>query len=108
MSTQQECDLRAEWGAVLDQFERDLVAVEALLDGDTESLPDETGATWAVPVVRGPMPQELQGRAQEIAERQDATQAAIANRMRSARGQQAVVRLLDGGPARPVYLDIKA
>ncbi|MFS3127084.1 hypothetical protein ACLM5J_01620 [Nocardioides sp. Bht2] len=103
-----DSDLLAEWAAVLDQFERDLVAVEAVLDGEIESLPAESNAGWMVPVVRGPMPEELQPRAQQIAERQHATQTAIANRMRSARGQQAVVRLLDGGPQRPVYLDVQA
>lgn len=101
-------DLVSEWQTVLEQFERDLVAIEAVLDGGAETLPPDVASAWSVPTVNGPVPAELQARAEQVADRQMAVQIAIAQRMRSARSQQAVVKLLDGGPKRPVYLDVQA
>ncbi|CAM3442049.1 hypothetical protein NODU109028_17055 [Nocardioides dubius] len=103
-----QLDPVVEWLAVLEQFERDLAAVEAVLDGGSDALPDDVERAWSVPQVSGPVPTELRERAELVAERQLAAQTAIVQRMRSARSQQAVVKLLDGGPKRPVYLDIQA
>lgn len=101
-------DLVTEWTLVLDQLERDLRAVEAVLAGDDQAVARGDIGPWQVPRTSGPLPAELVPRAQEIADRQVATQTALVERMRSAREQRAVVRRLDRRTVRPAYLDTLA
>lgn len=100
-------DLVTEWTLVLDRLERDVLAVERVLAGDAPVSGGDF-EPWRVPRTSGPLPVGLAERARHIAHRQVAVQAALVERMRSARQQAAVVRRLGTRSPGPAYVDTQA
>jgi hypothetical protein len=99
-------DRHRAWTAALDALELDVAATEAML-ADCQPAADLPAVDpWSPPPGLGPLPVELQPRADAILTRQLATATAVARAAASAR-QQAVValRLQTGRDADPAYLD---
>lgn len=99
-------DFRAEWVAALDRLEIDVELAEALLTApEPAALPE-----WTAPVMRGPLPADLEPRARLVLERQLAVAHQLSRRI-SATGRER--RLADavkgtGTPDIPVYVDVSA
>lgn len=97
---------RAEWEAALDRLELDVERAEQLLRAnDPEPLP-----AWEPPVMRGPLPSDLEPRARLILERQLALANDVALAVTRTRKQQALTAKVAGitPPEVPVYLDVTA
>ncbi|HVQ93255.1 MAG TPA: hypothetical protein VMU51_19610 [Mycobacteriales bacterium] len=99
-------DRPGAWVAVLDALELKVAATEAMLADCQLGRDLPTVDPWSPPRGLGPLPVELQPRADAILTRQLAVATAVARAAASAR-QQAVVafRLQTGRDAVPAYLD---
>jgi hypothetical protein len=104
---------RAAWVSALDALELDVEHAEALLrsaagapaDGPDEPAPAPGG--WTVPVVHGPLPDDLAARAAAVLERQLRAGEELARAMSGNRRHAALAARLDSGGRRerPVFLD---
>ncbi|MEN3361789.1 MAG: hypothetical protein V7637_5771 [Mycobacteriales bacterium] len=95
------------WAAVLDALELEVAATEALL-ADSQLVRELSAVEpWSPPRWLGPLPVELQPRADEILTRQLVLATAVARALASTRRQAAVAFRLQTGrdAARPSYLD---
>jgi hypothetical protein len=99
---------REAWLAVLDELDRDVEAVEALLVQDHSRRELPVADPWAPPAGLGPLPLDLRPRADGIIARQLAAAHAITVALATNRRQAAVAaRIETGGGAapRPAYVD---
>jgi len=99
---------REAWLAVLDELDRDVEAVEALLVREHSRRELPVADPWAPPAGLGPLPLDLRPRADGILSRQLAAAAAVAAALATNRRQAAVAaRIETGGAAapRPAYVD---
>ncbi len=95
-----------QWVAELERLEADVALAESMLRAnEAPVLPD-----WQRPVVRGPLPTELEDRARLVLERQLAVAHRITQRLTATGRERALhQRLRDtASPDVPVYLDIDA
>ncbi|WP_122818420.1 hypothetical protein [Nocardioides pantholopis] len=96
------------WQVALDRIELDVIRVEKAFAADDD--PDLEG--WDVPAARGPMPEAVRARAEDLFARQQALVQTISQRLAATLKQQSVVENVDraSGPAepRPVYIDLTA
>ena len=99
---------RAAWLAALDELDRDVEAVEALLIYDHSRRQLPVSDPWAPPAGLGPLPLDLRPRADGILSRQLAAANAITVALATNRRQAAVAaRIETGGDTapRPSYVD---
>ena len=104
-------DFHAEWVAELERLEVDVELAEALLASD--AAPDvsaEAPAPWAPPVMRGPLPADLEPRARLVLERQLAVAHRVAERLTATgRHRRLTQRIRDTAtPDIPIYIDLSA
>ena len=102
-------DFHAAWTAELDRLEVDVELAEAMLAADRAAAL-EPPAPWAPPVMRGPLPSDLEPRARLVLERQLAVAARMAERlMETGRHQRLTQAIRDTAqPDIPIYLDLNA
>ncbi len=102
-----ELDFHAEWVAALERLEVDVELAEAMLATEQEVSPLRP---WSPPVMRGPLPSDLEPRARLVLERQLAVVHRMAERLTSTgrhrRYTQAVRN--NSHPDVPIYLDLQA
>jgi hypothetical protein len=99
---------REAWLAALDELDRDVEAVEALLVQDHGRRELPVADPWAPPAGLGPLPLDLRPRADGILARQLAAAHTITVALATNRRQAAVAaRIETGGAAatRPAYVD---
>ena len=102
-------DFHAQWVAELDRLEVDVATAESLLA--VEGGPAETvAASWSPPVMRGPLPADLEPRARLVLERQVAVAHRITERLTATgRHRRLTQRIRDtASPDIPVYVDLDA
>ena len=99
-------DFHAEWIAELERLEVDVELAEALLVADSAPLPEP----WTPPVMRGPLPADLEPRARLILERQLAVAHRVAERVTATgRHRRLTQKIRDtASPDIPVYIDLSA
>lgn len=87
----------ATWASVLDDLE---TATARSVDG--------APAAWAPPLGLGPLPVDLQPRAEEVLARQHGARQRLDAELRDVTGQLGAVRAVgrSAAPERPVYLDV--
>ena len=100
-------DFHAEWVAELERLEVDVELAEALLASDAAT---EAPAPWAPPVMRGPLPADLEPRARLVLERQLAVAHRVAERLTATgRHRRLTQKIRDTGtPDIPIYIDLSA
>lgn len=104
-------DFRAAWVAELDRLEVDVELAEAMLAADHA---DHDGLTplepWSPPVMRAPLPGDLEPRARLVLERQLAVAYRMTERLtetgRHRRLTQAIRETAE--PDIPIYVDLNA
>ncbi len=99
-------DFHDQWVAELTRLEADVALAESVLrTNDAPVLP-----AWERPVVRGPLPHELEDRARLVLERQLAVAHRLSQRLlANGKERQLHQRFRDTAhPDVPVYLDIDA
>jgi hypothetical protein len=100
-------DWRATWIDVLVELELDIAGVEASLteQHQTQDLPQVD--PWTPPPGLGPIPLDLQPRADAVLERQLAAALAVVAALTSTQRQALVAGRLRSGddPTRPAYVD---
>jgi hypothetical protein len=99
----------AAWIAALDDLEKDVTAVEAVVRGDVHpgAEPPEI-APWLPPAGLGPLPPELKARAEEVLARQQAATHDVALALGTNRRHAAFaakVEAGDQGQPRPTFID---
>ena len=106
-------DFRAEWVAALERLECDVETAEALLA--VENLTEESVASlaipaWEPPVMRAPLPSDLEPRARLVLERQLAVAYLLTEKLtRTNKHRELTDRLRSNThPDVPVYVDLKA
>lgn len=99
-------DFHAEWVAELARLEVDVELAEALLFADSAPLPEP----WAPPVMRGPLPADLEPRARLVLERQLAVAHRVAERLTvTGRHQRLTQKIRNtASPDIPIYIDLSA
>ena len=104
-----EADFHAAWVAELDRLEVDVELAEAMIAAD-RALELEPPAPWSPPVMRGPLPSDLEPRARLVLERQLAIAYRMTERLtetgRHRRLTQAIRDTAE--PDIPIYLDLNA
>ena len=100
-------DFHAEWVAALEQLEVDVDAAEALLAADAEIEPP---APWTPPVIRAPLPSDLQPRARLVLERQLAVAHRLSEQLtRNGRHRRYTTAVRNNAEVDiPVYVDLRA
>jgi len=100
-------DFHAEWVAELERLEVDVELAEALLAADSAT---EQPAPWTPPVMRGPLPADLEPRARLVLERQLAVAHRVAERLTATgRHRRLTQRIRDtASPDVPIYIDLSA
>lgn len=100
-------DFHVEWAAALERLEVDVALAEALLTADTEP---QAPAPWTPPVMRGPLPADLEPRARLVLERQLAVAHRVAERLAvNGRQRRLTQKIRDtASPDIPVYIDLSA
>ena len=100
-------DFHAEWVAELERLEVDVELAEALLTSDSAPEPP---APWTPPVMRGPLPADLEPRARLVLERQLAVAHRVAERLTATgRHRRLTQRIRDtASPDVPIYIDLSA
>ena len=108
-STLAEADFHAAWVAELDRLEVDVELAEAMVAGDraAELEPPEP---WSPPVMRGPLPSDLEPRARLVLERQLAVAYRMTERLtETGRHRRLTQAIRDTAqPDVPIYLDLNA
>ena len=104
--------LLVAWEAVLDRLERDVSLAEKLLahpHADLQDLEASFG-TWQPPVIDGPLPEALLGRARDLERRQDAVRAGLGRALVGTRAgiERARRASFADSPAAPAYVDVSA
>ncbi len=105
-ATRVDATFHDQWVTELERLEADVALAEsALRVNETPVLP-----SWERPVVRGPLPAELQDRARLVLERQVAVAHHLTQRLTATGKERALhERFRDTAhPDVPVYLDIDA
>jgi hypothetical protein len=100
-------DFHAEWVGELERLEVDVALAEALLAADAAPV---TAAPWAPPVMRAPLPADLEPRARLILERQLAVAHLVTERLTAnGRHRRLTQRIRDtASPDIPIYIDLSA
>ena len=102
-------DFHAAWLAELDRLEVDVELAEAMLAAD-RAADLSPPAPWEPPVIRGPLPSDLEPRARLVLERQLAVAYRMTERLtetgRHRRLTQAIRETAQ--PDLPIYLDLNA
>jgi hypothetical protein len=100
-------DFHAEWVAELERLEVDVALAEALLTADASPA---APAPWTPPVMRGPLPSDLEPRARLVLERQLAVANLLAERLTvTGRHRRLTQKIRDtASPDIPVYIDLSA
>ncbi len=101
-----EPDFRDEWVAALERLEVDVELAEALLTSpDPTPLPE-----WTPPVMRGPLPSDLEPRARLVLERQLAVAHALTRKLTATGRERGFARAVraTGSPDIPIYVDVSA
>jgi hypothetical protein len=100
-------DERRAWVAALDALELEIAATRTLLADCRHSRDLPIVAPWSAPAGLGPLPPDLQPRADSILTRQLVLAGALAGALATTRRHAAVVLRLQAGrdPGRPSYLD---
>jgi hypothetical protein len=99
---------REAWLAVLDELDRDVEAVEALLAQEHGLRELPVADPWAPPTGLGPLPLDLRPRADGILARQLAAAREITVALATNRRQAAVAARIEtgsGAAPRPAYVD---
>lgn len=92
------------WRAALTALELDVVAAERILAADHVDL--VPASRWEPPTDLGPLPRELQERAEALLDRQIEVARRLAEAAKlSRRHSQAAQAMRAGGPTAPVYID---
>ncbi|WP_148575490.1 hypothetical protein [Nocardioides caldifontis] len=101
-------DFHAEWVAALEQLEVDVETAEALLAAGQEVL--EPPAPWTPPVMRSPLPSDLQPRARLVLERQLAVAHRLSERLtENGRHRRYTTAVRNNAAVDiPVYVDLRA
>jgi hypothetical protein len=110
VSTRSEANLRA-WAEVLDRLERDVEVTEQLVRAASTPIVAPEPVAWQPPVLDGPLPDELLGRAREIHQRQTRAKAALSAALAESRAKQQAgrsVRPAAAAPAAAAYVDVSA
>lgn len=97
-------DFHAAWVAELDRLEVDVTLAESLLAAqDLPALPE-----WTPPVLRAPLPSDLEPRARLVLERQLAVAHQITTRLSSTGRQRALTDAIKAtaSPDIPIYVDL--
>ncbi len=105
-ATRVEVTFHDQWVAELERLEADVALAESMLrTNQAPALP-----AWQRPVIRGPLPTELEDRARLVLERQLAVAHRLTQRMTATGKERALhQRFRDTAhPDVPVYLDIDA
>ena len=104
-----EVDFHAAWVVELDRLEVDVELAESMIAAD-RALELERLAPWSPPVMRGPLPSDLEPRARLVLERQLAIAYRMTERLtetgRHRRLTQAIRDTAE--PDIPIYLDLNA
>ena len=102
-------DFRAAWVAELDRLEVDVDLAEAMLAAD-RALELAPPAPWTPPVMRGPLPSDLEPRARLVLERQLAVAYRMTERLtETGRHRRLTQAIRDTAqPDVPIYLDLNA
>jgi hypothetical protein len=100
-------DFHADWVTALERLEVDVALAEALLAVDRDPVTPEP---WSPPVMRGPLPADLEPRARLVLERQLAVAHRVSERLTSTgRHRRLTQRIRDtASPDIPVYIDLSA
>jgi hypothetical protein len=100
-------DQHQAWADALDALDLEVAATEALLANLQQARELPASAPWSPPPGLGPLPPDLQPRADRVLTRQLALAVPLAGALASTRQQSAVARRLQTGrgPSRPAYLD---
>lgn len=99
-------DRRQAWIAALDALELEIAATRTVLAECRHGRELPEVAPWSSPTGLGPLPSDLQSRADGILTRQLALASALTSAMVRTSRHAAVVRRLTGrGPDGPAYLD---
>jgi hypothetical protein len=101
------------WQAALDRLERDVSLAEKLLAHPHADLDDlEVGLdTWQPPLIDGPLPDVLLGRARDLGRRQDAVREGLTRALAGTRAAIERARrtsYAETPTAAPAYLDVSA
>ena len=104
-----EVDFHDAWVAELDRLEVDVALAEAMIAADRAAELAPPGP-WSPPVMRGPLPSDLEPRARLVLERQLAVAYRMTERLtetgRHRRLTQAIRDTAE--PDVPIYLDLNA
>ena len=101
-------DFHAEWVAALEQLEVDVDVAEAMLAAGQEVV--EPPAPWTPPVMRAPLPSDLQPRARLVLERQLAVAHRLSERLtENGRHRRYTTAVRNNASVDiPVYVDLRA
>jgi hypothetical protein len=104
-----EPDFHAAWVAELDRLEVDVELAEAMIAAD-RALDLQATAPWSPPVMRGPLPSDLEPRARLVLERQLAVAHRMTERLtETGRHRRLTQAIRDTAqPDIPIYLDLNA
>ena len=102
-------DFHAAWVAELDRLEVDVELAELMLAGD-RAAELEPPAPWAPPVMRAPLPSDLEPRARLVLERQLAVAYRMTERLtETGRHRRLTQAIRDTAqPDIPIYIDLSA
>ena len=107
--TSTDVDFHSAWMAELDRLEVDIELAEAMLAADraAELSPP---APWEPPVMRAPLPSDLEPRARLVLERQLAVARRMTERLtETGRHQRLTQAIRDTArPDIPIYIDLNA
>ena len=102
-------DFHTAWVAELDRLEVDVELAEAMLAADRAAELDAPGS-WAPPVMRAPLPSDLEPRARLVLERQLAVAYRITERLTETGRHRRLTHAIrqTAHVDIPVYLDLNA
>ncbi len=105
-----EPDFHEAWTAELDRLEVDVELAETMLASAAAPAEELVLRPWTPPVMRGPLPADLEPRARLVLERQLAVAYLLTERLTATdRHRRLTQRIRDTGePDIPVYVDVSA
>ena len=103
-------DFHAEWVAELDRLEVDVSLAESMLSVDADAGELTPVTPWAPPVMRAPLPSDLEPRARLVLERQLAIAHRLAARLTATGRHRRLTDAIRDTSAVdiPVYVDLNA
>lgn len=103
-----EADFHAAWVAALDRLEVDVTQAEAMLAVNDPAADLGALPAWAPPVMRGPLPSDLEPRARLVLERQLAVAHRLTVRLTATGRERRLTQAIKdtAHPDVPIYLDL--